>query len=165
MDYTIRKIDTLKKNSVLIKALLFIIVLSFSSCLDQAFINKETSAIGSIYGECLKKDAWDTLFTRYDVNNVKDSLLKEVLTEFENQPFRPYVLYLQDPEEFIGISTDKYMVRYVYNSNLSSKVLDGFMLNDSEKNRILNRVQKLLMEFQCEDGKIQSLDEIKRRKE
>jgi hypothetical protein len=37
-------------------------------------------------------------------------------------------------------------------------ILDGLSaeLKESEKKRILNRVQKLLMEYQCEEGKNES---------
>lgn len=154
-------------NNILIKFLIFtvVIVQLCSSCLNNSSINKETSAIGGIYAACLKKDAWDSLFVRYDVSNIKDSLFKEALIQFENKPFNSYVLYFQNPEELIGISTDKYMVRYVYNPDFGGKVIDGFLLTDSEKNRILNRMQRLLMEFQCDEGKKQSLNEIQQRKE
>lgn len=147
------------------RLLIFVLIISLS-CTTQLFTNKSTSAIGSMYGQCLKKGAWDSLFVRHNIDNIKDSVLIEALFEFENMPFETYILYMQnDPVELIGISTDKYMVRYVFNPELRSKVLDGYMLNESEKNRILNRVQMLLMEFQCEDGVKQSLNAIKKRKE
>src|SRR5690554_6622273 len=146
--------------------LLIIIIIISSSCTTQLFTNKSTSAIDDMYAQCLKNDAWDTLFARHNVESIKDSVLIEALLEIKDMPFDTYVLYMQDnPVELIAISTDKYMVRYVFNPKLRNKVLDGYMLNDSEKNRILNRVQTLLMEFQCEEGIGQSLNAIKKRKE
>jgi hypothetical protein len=156
------RIKTIKMNKLFYNTSVLISLILFSC--DDPFVNKKTSEIGSIYAECLDKNAWDTLFSRYSINNIKDTIFAEALIEMNNQHFGCRILYLQDdPVELIG--ADYYSVRYVFNPKLSSEILNGFTLWDSEKNRISNRVQKLLMEFQCKEGKEQSLKEIKSRKE
>lgn len=146
--------------------LLFFTVSIILSCSRQLLTNKETSAVGSVYAECLDQSAWDTLFNRYSVNDINDTLFQEALIEMNNQRFSCRILYLQnDPVELIGISTEIFAVRYVYSPKLSSEILNGFKLSPSEKNRILNRVQKLLLEFQCKEGQKESLKKIKERKE
>jgi hypothetical protein len=149
-----------------IKLYILFSAVCISSCSRQLLTNKETSAVGSVYAECLDQNAWDTLFNRYSVNDINDTLFSEALIEMNNLYGGGIILYLQsDPVELIAISTGIYSVRYIYNPKLSSEILNGFTLIDSEKKRILNRVQRLLMEFQCEEGKEQSLKKIKSREE
>lgn len=147
------------------KKRLYFIAIILSSCLNRAFVNNETSAIGGVYAECLEKGAWDTLFLKYSINKIHDPSLEEILVEFKSKPFNTDILYLDEPKELIAISDDRYMVRYLYNPKLSHKILDGFMMEQKEKNRVLNRVQRLLMDYQCENGKVQSLNSIKEREE
>ena len=127
-------------------------------------INKESPIIGSVYGECLENHAWDSLFSRFSTKKIKDTIIYDAFLEFDNQVFKCDVLYFEEePLELIGIDSD--MIRYVYNPNVSSEILSGFNLEEKEKNRIANRVQSLLIEFQCEEGRKQSLKKIKERKE
>lgn len=89
-----------------------------------------------------------------------DSQLVKKLKEFRKMPFATTVLYFPDgPEELIGISTDYYAIRYVYNPDISNEVLSGLspQLSAAEKKRIGKRILTMLMKHQCEKGRKASL--------
>jgi hypothetical protein len=76
------------------------------------------------------------------------------LSNFKNTSFPVSVIYFeQGPKELIGV--DYSSIRYVFNPLISNQILDGLSpkLNEVEKKRIRNRVQNILMEFQCAEGK------------
>lgn len=129
-------------------------------------VNETTSEIGVIDTYCIKENTWDIIMETYSTDNITDSVLLKGLKDFDNQVFESKVIFFsKDPVELIGIDKDYYSVRYVFNPTLSDKVLDGFSskLTESEKNRISNRVQKLLIPFQCEEGKQKSYNLIDSR--
>lgn len=137
-----------------------ITLLHFASCYG---INEKTTNICSLNTICLTDSAWTTIKRRYDVSKIHDddfiSAAKDIDTVWR---FRTETLYFDSgPKELIAVATDLYSVRYCYSprGNLfTDKVLDGLSpeLTASEKMRIRNRIQSLFLEFQCEEGKMQS---------
>jgi hypothetical protein len=133
------------------------ILLLLQSCYG---VNEKTSEIFNLNTNCLSKAAWTDISSEYSINKVADSVWLEKSKEFENQPFTTEVLYFSEkPQELIGIATDHYSVRYVYNPQISDEILDGLSseLNEKEMKRIGTRIQTLLMQYQCEKGKLESL--------
>jgi len=121
-------------------------------------VNEKTSSIAPLNTECLSKVAWFKIKSRYSVKNIKDSKFIDALEDINNESFSTDVLYFKNkPEELIAIATDHYSVRYVFNLNIDDNILNGFQLSEKEKKRIQKRIQFLLMEYQCEDGKKKSL--------
>jgi hypothetical protein len=93
-------------------------------------------------------------------DKIDDSLFKISLDDFHSQTFSCELLYFNStPKEIIAIDKDHYSVRYVFNPEISMNVLDGLSqkLSNSEKNRILNRVQEVILDYQCQEGKKESL--------
>lgn len=134
-----------------------LLALIFSSCYG---VNKKTSEIGDLNTDCLDSNAWDNLILKHSVTNITDTLFIESLESLKNRTFKTDILFFEDyPKELIAVAEDHYSIRYVFNPKISSQVLDGLSskLNESEKKRIRNRVQKLLMEYQCSKGKQESL--------
>ena len=121
-------------------------------------VNSETSQIGNLNDKCLDKNAWEKLTTTYSTDNIVDSNLIKRVNDVKNHFIKPkYILYFDtEPKEIIGC--DYYSVRAVYNVNIADQVLSGLspQLSDKEQIRIRNRVQKTLMEYQCEEGKLES---------
>jgi len=79
-----------------------------------------------------------------------------MIEEFKSQPFENELIYFShSPEEVIAISSDHYSIRYVYNPKISDQVLDGFSksLNESEKDRILKRIESVLEKYGCKKNK------------
>lgn len=141
------------------KKYLFIIILTSSCNLE----NNKSTAIDMIHDDCIADSAMDILCERYSIKSIKDSIFNKKLKEMNKRAFKTRVLYFKNnPEEIIGI--DRYLIMYVYNPSLSSNVLCG--LNDEvtekERNRIFIRIQKLLLEFQCEKGKNESIKMIEK---
>jgi hypothetical protein len=128
----------------------------FSSCYYG--VNEKTSQIGWVDNTCQSKFAWDSILAKNPIGNIKDSLFLNALDNFKNVPYPVSLVYLsQEPKEIIGVTYSS--VRYVFNPKIdSTMILDGLSaeLKESEKKRILKRVQKLLMEYQCEEGKKES---------
>jgi hypothetical protein len=135
---------------------LLVIILLFQSC--RYGINEKTSWICDLNTTCLNDNAWAKILQKYSTDSIKDTMLLEKLKDFKNQPFQTDVLYFKDePIELIGF--EYYGIRYVYNPKISNQILNGLspQLNDIEKERIHKRIQTLLMEYQCEEGKAESL--------
>lgn len=119
-------------------------------------INSKTSEIGNLNTNCLDKDAWLIIYQKYSISNIDDSIYSFQVNDFKNMPFETDLLYFEsNPKEIIAISKEHYSVRYVFNPSISSQILDGLSpkLKEEEKKRIRNRIQKVLMEYQCEAGK------------
>lgn len=138
---------------------LLLSVLIFQSCYYG--VNEKTSAICSLETDCLYYQAWNQLETKHSTNEISDSILLEKLDEFKILPFEVYIFYFKDsPEELIAVSTDHFVIRYVYNKKISDNILDGLSpkLKDDEKKRIRARIQNILMEHQCEAGRTKSLN-------
>jgi hypothetical protein len=117
-------------------------------------VNEKTSQIAYVNNTCLKKNAWDTILNIYSTNRITDSLFMDAVSDFKNVSFPVSLLYFdQEPKELIGV--DYSSVRYVFNPLISNQILDGLSpeLKEDEKKRIRNRVQKILMDYQCESGK------------
>lgn len=128
-------------------------------------VNEKTSHISDLNTNCLSEEAWSDINNAYSINKVIDSVWLEKLKDFENQPFPTEVLYFSEkPQESVGIATDHYSVRYVYNPQISDEILDGLSreLHEKEVKRIGARIQTLLMQYQCEKGKQESLELIKK---
>lgn len=127
-------------------------------------VNERTSEIGSLNTECLGKNAWTEIGRRHSTAGLTDSLFVEAIEELKRQPFKTEVLFFESsPKELIAVSDDHYSVRYVFNPAISDQVLDGLSapLSPAEKKRIRNRVQELLMDYQCEEGKRKSQELMK----
>ncbi len=142
-----------------------LIYLCFVAILLQSCygINEKTSGISTLNTNCLSSNAWDEIKKEYSTDDITNPKLIERLKRFENQPFTNEVLYFKNnPEELIAVSTDHYGIRYVYNPKISNQILNGLspQLKDKEKKRIHKRIQTLLMKYQCEEGKAESLKAI-----
>lgn len=105
--------------------------------------------------ECLSKRAWEDAMKKYSVENITDSVFLEGLKEVKNHFLRPdYILYFdEEPKEIVGC--DWYSIRVTFNPKITYYSVDGLSpeLSDKEQIRIRNRVFKVLMEYQCEEGK------------
>ena len=144
----------------LIKILLNILIVSFLvGCYG---INEKTSEIGDLNNECVEIQAWKELLQKYNTENIEDTIFIEALKDLKLKPFKTDVFYFRDtyPKELIAVSDDYYSVRYVFNPSISKVVLDGLSseLSEKEKKRIRNRIQLLLMEYQCKEGIKKSKD-------
>ena len=127
-------------------------------------VNERTSAISSLDARCVDSTSWDAIYKTYCTDNIKDSLFMDKIKEIRKEPFETDVLYFEDgPEELIAISPEHYAIRYVYNPNISSKVLNGFSqeLKESDKRRIRNRLYRMVMNYQCLEGKANSIKVMK----
>jgi len=129
----------------------------FTALLTSCYeVNRETSEIGSMAPECLSEDAWKDAMKKYPTEKITDSVFLEGLKQVQNHFIKPdYILYFdQEPKEIIGC--DWYSVRVAFNPKIfdfaSVCGLSG-ELSDKEQIRIRNRVFKVLMEYQCEEGK------------
>lgn len=116
-------------------------------------INEKTSKICSIRTSC-PDNSWDSIFSKYNTNRIKDSTFIDKISEFKRMPFAADLVYFdKGPKEIIGISEDRYAIRYVFNPNLSNKVLCGLdkELSEKETKRIERRVHKLLAKYGCKN--------------
>ena len=142
------------------KKILFVSVSVLTAC--SYGVNGSTSEIADINNRCLSKNAWDSIISIHSVDKIRDSTFLKALHNFKNEPFPVSLIYLsQEPKEIIGVTYSS--VRYVFNPKIDSNmILDGHsaILKEAEKNRIRNRVQKLLMEYQCEAGKKEALEQM-----
>jgi len=140
-----------------------VILFLLSSCYG---VNERTSEIFNLNTTCLSKETWDEINNEYSTNTVTDSVWLEKSKEFKDQPFPTEVLYFSEqPQELVGIATDHYSVRYVYNPQISDQILNGLspQLNEEERKRIGIRIQTILMQYQCQKGKQESLELIERQ--
>lgn len=138
------------------KRLQYILICFLCNCIMGCGygVNEKTTQIAYINNTCLKKNAWDTIINIYSTKRVTDSLFLNALSSFKNVSFPVSVIYFeQDPKELIGV--DYSSIRYVFNPSISNQILDGLspQLKEEDKTRIRNRIQKILMEYQCEKGK------------
>lgn len=147
---------------------LSLILLLFLSCNgDSYFINEKTSEIYDLNNRCLEDGAWDKILATYGYEDsiINDNVnFKVAVNRIKDKPFDTDILYFNDEnQELIAISSDRYSIRYVYNPEVSSEILDGFSkeLTQSQKKRIVERVMNLVMNYQCNDGKKESLELIK----
>ena len=123
-------------------------------------VNESTSEIANLSDRCLSKNAWDSIISIHSVDKIKDSIFLKALVDFKDVSFPVSLIYLsQEPKEIIGV--DYSSVRYVFNPKIDiTMILDGnsASLKKEQKKRIRNRVQKLLMEYQCEIGKKEAIE-------
>ncbi len=114
-------------------------------------VNSRTSEIADLNYTC-PREAWNGIKIKYSVTKISDSTFGQQVSGFKMQPFETDLIYFDDaPKEIIGVSTDHYAIRYIYNPIYSRQILDGFSskLNEREKKRIQNRIYTLLEEFGC----------------
>lgn len=147
---------------VLIAITSIIVLTSCNSC-SSIMINENTSEISFIVANCLEDSTWNEVLRAYSTDSLDDSIFIEKVEEIKGQSFDTDVIFFKDsPKELIAISKDRYSIRYVYNPNLSTEVLNGFsLLNGVEKKRIAERVHKVLSKYQCKDGIIESNEYVK----
>jgi hypothetical protein len=139
---------------------LYFIAILFQSCYE---VNEKTSEISTLNTRCVDSNAWVEIGKDYSTDLITNPYLIEELNGFKKKPFTTEVLYFKaNPEELIAVSTDHYGIRYVYNPKISNQILNGLspQLKDVEKKRIHKRIQTLLMKYQCEEGKVESLKAI-----
>ncbi|MFT5820048.1 MAG: hypothetical protein ACI8ZM_001282 [Crocinitomix sp.] len=144
--------------------IIYIILLSISLSGCHYGVNSKTSQIGNLNDKCLDKNAWKKITESHSITKIKDSTFSAKVDDVKNHFMKPeYILYFDEaPKEIIGC--DYYSIRVVYNPNISSRTQNGLSpgLTDVEQVRIRNRVQKLLMEHQCPEGKLESIEWMKR---
>ena len=150
-----------KKIFKITTLLIIFTMLVLNSC---QFSNSETSEIGSMSPTCLDSLAWKKICKEHSIDSIKDPKLLSKLEDVKNHFIKPdYILYFKDgPEEIIGC--DWYSIRVVYNEKIADQTLTGidpFLGNDEQK-RIRNRVLKEIMKYQCEEGKKETLEEMKK---
>jgi hypothetical protein len=133
---------------------------SFSLCGCYG-VNQKTSVIESLNTNCLDENTWGNIISEHTISNITDSIYLNAVESIQNRTFNTDLLFFNDdPVEIIAVSEDRYFIRYVFNPLLSDQVLDGFSseLSEFEKRRVRNRVQSLLIKYQCPKGKKESLD-------
>lgn len=145
------------------KVLLAIIMLFLTSCYG---INEKSTEIGSLNTNCLDSLAWVKIAQSHSVEKITESLFLEQLSKFKIEPFETELFYFDvAPKEIIAVSTDHYQVRYVYNPEIAGQILDGLSPQLGEKedrDRIRNRIQLLLMPYQCKEGRMKSVELLKK---
>ena len=147
------------------KTIVVIIQIVLFSSLSGCYygVNSKTSEIGDLNDTCLEKGAWDKLTDKYCVDSTTPKEFTSAVYAVKGHFIHPeYILFFkEEPMEVVGC--DYYSVRAVYNPKLSKEVLNGLSpkLSDSEQVRIRNRVQKALMEYQCDKGKKKSQELFK----
>lgn len=141
------------------KGIYILFAIIVSSCYG---VNSETSEIGSMSPSCVDSLAWTKICQEHSIDSIKDPELLRKLEQVKNHFIKPeYILYFKDePEEIIGC--DWYSVRVVYNKKISSQTLDGLSpeLGNDEQKRIRNRVLKEIMKYQCQEGQLETLQEM-----
>ncbi len=125
----------------------FFVVSLFISCYG---VNENSSEIGSINYNC-SSSGWNQIFSKFSTSYFSDNVTKQIVEDFNNMPFKVDLIYLKEPAEIIGISEDRYTIRYLYNPNISNQILDGLssQLTESEKERIQTRMVKIFEEHNC----------------
>lgn len=123
-------------------------------------INEEVPSIELLNTDCLKSNAWDEIVERYSPVAIVDSTFMVKADMLREMPFYTNVLYFsEDPQELVGMSPNFYFIKYVYNPQISSDIVDGLSpeMTEKERERIQNRIQRLLIPYQCEEGQMRSL--------
>lgn len=126
-------------------------------------MNSESSQIGHLNSKGLEENAWKKITDLYSIENITDSNFIRRIDDVKNYFIKPkYIIYFDSPKEIIGCNY--YSIRAVYNSNIADQGLNGLspQLSDKEQVRIRNRVQKALMKYQCPEGKLESIEWMKR---
>jgi hypothetical protein len=145
----------LNSTKMILRLISILPILILSGCYG---VNEKTTKIGNLNSTCLHDSAWTELTKKYSTDRISSDKFLEGLERVKNYTFKPdYILYFPSgPEEIIGC--DYYTVRTVFNPELSNMAIDGldYALKDEEQVRVRNRVQKLLMQYQCEKGKLES---------
>ena len=142
------------KNIIFIST---VIILLLSSCYG---VNEKNSYIFTLSNCCNSDEIWKDIISKYSPNELHDSNSQDIVKDFKSQPFRTFVIYFDDePKEYIAISENNRFVRYVYNTKISTKVLNGLspLLSKSEKIRIGLRVNSLLFNELSEEGRKESV--------
>ena len=142
-------------------AVLFLLTLVIAGCYYG--VNEKTTHISFLNTSCLEENAWDSIKIKYSANAIVNKEFVNAIADFRQMSFPVSVIYFSDePKELIGVEYAS--IRYVFNPKISNQVLDGLSpdLSEDEKKRIRNRVQQLLMHYQCEEGRKESLEFMKK---
>lgn len=141
-----------------------IILITFFLLLFSCYeVNDKTSRVIELSWN-ISKDNWDTIYLNHKIMDTSDISTKIIINDFKQQPFINKVIYFDEfPEEYYGIDENNSSVRYIYNKNISNKVLDGLSpeLKDSEKIRIALRMNALLFNYMDEESQINTIRRIK----
>ena len=161
-DFRSYKLILMKERKFRITITLLILTMFvFNSC---QFTNSETSEIGSFSPTCLHSLAWKKICAEYSTDSIKEPKLHSKLEDVKNHFIKPkYILYFKnEPEEIIGC--DWYSIRVVYNEKIADQILTGLdpLLSNVEQKRIRNRIMKEIMKYQCEEGKKETLKEMRK---
>lgn len=147
--------------------LMFFISLSavlFYNCTGYG-INPKNSKISSLTNTCLDENAWDSILTKHSITDSVDDIFIQKASSMNSLPFSGHLLYFDEsPREIISVSETYYFIRYIFNPEISDKTLDGLSpeLSEKEKKRIQKRVIEEIMIFQCDKGKKESRELIRR---
>jgi len=140
-----------------------ILLFLLSSCYYYG-VNEEITIIGNLNTECVEKNAWIELENIYTTDSISSPEFVEGMDEIQNHFLHPaHILYFPEgPEEIVGC--DYYSVRIAFNPKLSPYVFSGMdsRITNKELVRIRNRVQALLMKYQCKEGQKESEEWMKR---
>ena len=140
----------------------YIYLLFFPFLLGCYGINKEGPSIAIFSPECLDSLAWESMCKEYPIDNIKNPDLLYQLEQIRANDAPKYILYFkEEPEEIIGCSG--YSIDVAYNAEISSCSFNGgsVLLSNYEQKRIRNRVFKAMLKYQCEQGKMQTLERMK----
>lgn len=140
-------------------------VLALLAC-DGFGINEKNSYIAVISSCCNSKVTWSEIYSKYKIRDTSDVKSREIILKFKKQPFPSKIIYFENnPEEYIGIGNEGSVIRYLYNENLSSEVLDGFSseLSESEKIRITLRLNSILFNSIDEYGRREAIILLKKQ--
>ena len=144
--------EALKKQMRHHRYLIIIVIFGLFSC--KYGVNEKTTHIAYINNTCLQKNAWDSIKSIYSTSMIGDTVFLEALSGFKQVSFPVSLIYFnEEPRELIGVEYSS--IRYVFNPLISPQILDGLSpeLKEAEKKRIRTRVQKILMNYQCEEGR------------
>lgn len=124
-------------------------------------VNSTVTTFATVESECITSENLESLKTDHNISQCLDSSFIKKYASFQNERFENLALYFDEsPEEIIGLRTDlpKYRLAYVFNPNISSRIVSNTsgVLTEKDKKRILFRVQKSFIKYQCEEGKKKS---------
>lgn len=129
----------------------FLVISLFTSCYG---INKKSSEIASLNYDCGTYE-WNQILSDFSTSYFSNNITKQAVEDFKNMHFKVDLIYLEEPHEIIGVSEDHYTIRYIYNPIISDQILDGLssQLTKSEKQRIKNRIARIIEEYGCNTNK------------
>lgn len=121
-------------------------------------VNKETSQIATISVNCVLPSNSSKIWDQMKALHPCDSIVLngeglDIIELIENRPFETEVYYFpSEPAEYIAISKNHNSIRYIYNSQISEDVLDGYskLLDDDQRKRLKNRIESELLVL-CEN--------------